>query len=169
MRFAAFALVTLLASPGLASSWDLGCDSDTTNDGSFTIQAATGTTSPVGSRVGCWNFVDADSTTTSPAITVQAETAVACFDPDTEGTATDTSRVKIRWCVAGSKPSSNPSNGCIDMGGALTGTSTLDGTEGHAEVQNACLRIPPGVFYVEVTAACTSDACSVRFVGEAKQ
>jgi hypothetical protein len=168
MRLAAFALL-LISAPAYAASWDLGCDSDPSNDTSFTVAAATGTTSPAAARVGCWNFNDADSTASSPAITVQSETAVACFDPDTGSASTDTSRVKIRWCTDGTKPSSNPSYECIDMGGAVSGAATLDGTEGHADVQNSCLRIPPGVFYVEVTAACTTDACSVRFIGESKQ
>jgi hypothetical protein len=174
MRFAAFALLTLIAAPGWAApTWDLGCDGDTSNDGSKTIQAAFNTTSPVAGRLGCLNFVNADSTFTSFPVQVSSTTAVACFDPDTAGTATDTSRVKIRWCIGATTiaeaPASNQSRTCIDMGGALTGTSTLDGTEGHAEVQNACLRIPPGVFMVEATAACTTDACSVRFIGEARQ
>jgi hypothetical protein len=162
------ACASLFSSPlAGAATWQTECGTSTELPAPSTDVVGFSLTNA--NRAGCFNFVNADSTTTSPPVRIETTSAVACFDPDTAGTSTDTSRVKIRWCVAGTKPALNPSQACIDMGGALTGTSTLDGTEGHAEVQNACLRIPPGVFYVEVIAACTTDACSVRFVGEAKQ
>jgi hypothetical protein len=166
MRFAAFALL-LFASPAIGATWDFGCDDDTANDINFTIQPQATSAGPVQAHRGCFEFTDADSTTTSRTIQVAAETALVCFDPDTAATTTSAARVKIRKCPGGTKPASNPSNECIDMGGAATGESALDGTEGHPDVQNACMRVPRGVYYVDVTVACVAaDFCRVTFEGE---
>jgi hypothetical protein len=167
MRFAAFAFATLLASAASASTLEVVKVGDGCSGSTVGVDAATGVGKVGYGEIACFSFTDADSTTSGATVRVQAPTALVCFDPDTAATTTSTARVKIRRCLDGVKPSSNPSNECIDMGAALTGEDELDGTEGSPDVQNACIRVSFGTYYAEVTAACESgDFCRVTFEGE---
>jgi hypothetical protein len=169
MRLAAFALLTLIASPGWAAvggTWDIGCDSVVAAAGDGrTINAPGSGSSPHEARVGCWSTVDADTTANSPNITVAAPTALVCFDPDTGGTTTSTSRVKVYRNPLNDPATTFSVNSWTDIGGARDNAS-LDGTEGSAEAQNACVRVPPGVYVFLMSAACDSDACRVTVEGE---
>ncbi len=166
MRLAAFAFALLLSSPGWAATWDLGCDSVVAAAGDpRTIQAQGSSTSPHESRVGCWSTVDADSTANSPNITVSSPTALVCFDPDTAGTSTDTARVKVYRNPVNNPSTAFSTNTWTDIGGSNS-NSSLDGTVGAATVQNACVRVPPGIYVFLMSAACTSDACRVTVEGE---
>lgn len=171
MRFAAFAFALLLSSPGWAAvggTWDAGCDSAVASPSTSenrTIQAPDSTKSPADSRVACWTTVDADSTANSLSFTVASPTALVCFDPDTGGASTGASRVKVYRNPLNSQSTAFSVNSWTDIGGAGD-NSSLDGTEGSAEVQNACVRVPPGVYVLLMSVACDSDACRVTVEGE---
>lgn len=156
MRAVLLALLVMgLPAAGWAGTWSKNCATPTN---------ANRTISP--NESGCYTFTSTDSTTgDSAAIFIDGTSAKWCFDPDTSGTATTTARVLIRDCLGGAKPSSNPENECISLGGA-NGNASLDGTEGAASSQNACIRTGPGVFYVDITAACTGSACRVSVQAE---
>jgi hypothetical protein len=120
----------------------------------------TGSTTIQPGEVSLWSFVDADGTGTadSASFRVRAPSALICFDPDTGGTA-GTGVVTPRHCTNNTKPATNPENECISLG-------TLDGTEGAAATQNACVRIPNGTYFIDVTTPCNTDACRVTINGE---
>lgn len=154
----------LLATPAWAESWSGTCQfaSDNltpTNPTRWLISNGV---------VGCYRFVDSDSTSTSDIIIVQAESALVCFDPDNTDALTDTARVTVHRCVTGVGGGTGSVNTCVDTGG-FDDNATLDGTEGPDRTQNACKRVGPGAYFIRVTAACTkaaSNYCEVSIKGE---
>lgn len=160
-------LLLLLASPAAAASWSWGC--------SFTGNVTS--TRPdkydVGKKeVGCYRFTIADATTTSNIIRLTASSNLWCFDPDNTDAVADTARVIIHYCQTTTTPGTTgglSANTCIALGGALTATTSLDGTEGDAFTQNACIRTGPGDFYIEVSVASaktSTDYSQVMVKGE---
>jgi len=157
-------LIILASTSSSAEVWSGSCrftGNLTSNDPTdFLIKAM---------NVGCYRFVDTDTTSTSDVISIDAPSALWCFDPDNTDEIPDTARVVIRYCPTGiGGGSAGNVNTCISLGGA-NGTASLDGTTGSAATQNSCIRTGPGSFYIEVTAACTKTSpnyCQVSVKGE---
>lgn len=164
LRSVALALALLLPRAAWSEAWSWGCgftnNLTPSRPTEFTIRHG---------NIGCYRFVDTDSTSTSDLIVVDAESALWCFDPDNTDASTDTARVTIHYCPMGGVGGGTGSvNTCINLGG-FNGNSALSGTEGTDSVQNACKRTGPGVFFIRVTAACTKSStnyCQVSVKGE---
>ncbi|KKM02708.1 hypothetical protein LCGC14_1781690 [marine sediment metagenome] len=138
----AFVASCWLAGVADAHQWAFACQNTTSG-----VPAVVGRTVLGGTDSACWNIVDADSDNDeSPAFTITSPTALICLDSDTTATANGASRVQVRRCSTGTKPSTNPSFSCFTLL-----TTVLDGTEGSPAVQNACLRVGPGVYYLVLT------------------
>jgi hypothetical protein len=109
--------------------------------------------------IACYEFDDA---TDSGQFTVVTPTALICLDPDIAATGTSTAEVMIYQCPTGAKPAANPTYGCHAILDA-----SLDGTEGGSTNQNACVRVGPGAYYIDVTSADTnSKDAIVTITGE---
>lgn len=165
MKRLLFLLALLVGSPAAAEVWSGTCSfsanlTASRDEAKFDIQKK---------QRGCYRFTSADSTSTSDLISVAADSALWCFDPDNTDAVADTSRVVVHYCPHGGTPGGTGSvNTCIDIGGA-NGNATLDGTEGTASTQNACVRTGPGIFFIEVDTACakaSTDYCQVTVQGE---
>jgi hypothetical protein len=136
---------------GLNTEWHANCPTNEAtgaprwtgvNDSNHTIKSR--------GQVACWNFSSAGGATNSPAFTITTETALIWYDPNTSGTGTNTSSVKIHMCIGGAMATGGaPQNTCIDTGGVLAGTTALTGVEGGSDVQNGGNRFAPGVYYIE--------------------
>ena len=159
-------LLLVLASPAAASVWSGTC----TFSANLTVGSGA-TKYIVNSKDrACFRFTSADTVpSASTTISVGAGSALWCFDPDNTDAVADTSRVIVHYC-----PSDNAAGGtgsantCIALGGA-NGNASLDGTEGASTTQNACIRTGPGIFYIEISAACakaSTDYCEVSVKGE---
>jgi hypothetical protein len=165
MKAFLFLLTLLAASPAFAEVWSGKCHFSA----NLTVATGADKFDIAKKERGCYRFVDTDSTSTSDLISVTADSALWCFDPDNTDAVADTARVVIHYCPHGGTPGGTGSaNTCISLGGA-NGNASLDGTEGTSSSQNACVRTGPGIFYVEVTAACaktSTNYCQVTVQGE---
>jgi hypothetical protein len=115
------------------------------------------------SRV-CYVFDSTASAATddSELFSVKSRSALICLNPDTASAGADVTQIKVRKCHGGTKPTSNPENECIDLNG-----SAMDGTEGAAVTQNACLRVAAGSYYIDITTApAAADNAVVSVQGE---
>ena len=168
MKHALFLLTMLVMAPsvGWTASWGKNC----TFVG--TAGAVIGTPANVSQRLGanekgCWRFNNADGVVNLGYIQSSSSTNLICYDPDLFATTTNTGRVIPHLCTAGGPvDAANPLRSCIGLGGANASVS-LDGTEGPAPTQNACIRVGPGTFLVEVSAACIGGTvCQVSIQAE---
>lgn len=135
-------LSVFLALPIWASSWTGNVNIHSGQTSSFSFAAADGVS-------------DAND---SASFNVKSPYALICFDPDTAGTA-GTGGVTPRRCLNNTKPASSPQNECISLG-------ALDGTEGAAATQNACVRVSNGVHYLDITTVCGGNNCRATVTGE---
>lgn len=106
-----------------------------------------------GSSVGdtgqiCFDFNSGFTGGTVTAFQVNAQTALACFDPDltTAGTATATAR--IWFCPTGGATSASCGIQVCAAGGC-----TFDGANGVPSTQTACVVLGPGGYLLESVAA----------------
>lgn len=169
MRWLLASLLLLVASPASAEVWAWGCKFQSLT-GAGALVSTRPTEFKIGNgNIGCYRFTSTDSTSTSDLIVIDAQSALWCFDPDNTDALTDTSRVTLHYCPTdGAGGGTGSVNNCIDIGG-FNGNSTLSGQEGTDQVQNACKRTGPGVFFIRVTVACAktaNDYCQVAVKGE---
>ncbi len=136
----------LLALPSVAeaANWQLGC-ADTTTPTDPQFRAATDRVKVEADGKVCYRLANTE-TVDSGEVAIIAESALICFDSDTGATAISTGVVTPRVCTGNSKPAANPTFTCLSLG-------TLTGLEGDASTQNACVRVGPGIYYLDVTTA----------------
>lgn len=174
--------VLLFAPAANAGTWAYNC--------TFTTLTGTTATRPASSlpqdaplfqidnyQRACWRYQNADSTHNAPQtaggsltpVTVTAQSALICFDPDILQAVTTTARVIPHRCPQGViADTSNPARSCQSQGGA-NGAASLDGTEGASTTQNSCLRVGPGTYYFEISAAAEAgDTAQISIEGEGK-
>ncbi len=109
----------------------------------------------------CLDFDQTDSGD-SRIFIVGTNTALVCFDPDKAAEGIATGKVNIRYCPSGAQPAANPELECIALS-----TVPITGIEGDAAVQDACIRVGPGTYYVEITTQTSSENARVSIQGEA--
>ena len=149
-----FFVSLLLTGPSAANTWT-DCN---------------GNTSPELYRIAEWgltclDFTDAagaDPGVDSRVFFVAAKTALICFDPGDNTEGVDVATINIRYCPNGPKPAATPENFC----GAIT-TAVITGIQGSASTQDACQRVGPGAYYIEVVNdGAAGDASRVTIQGE---
>lgn len=129
-----------------------------------TTTGTIGSTSLGKNDLACWTYDAADgvpSDAESPVFRITANSAVVCFDPDVRDNTTNAGRLTLFHCYAGKVGrAAQPTNTCQSMG-------ELDGTEGDAATQNACIRVGPGAYYAEGNVDCVAGAlCRMTVKGE---
>lgn len=158
-------LVFLLATPAAAEKWDFGC----TNQGT----ATTATTQDLGGHnvddvdIACFTFMESDTAAeNSPEFHVTGIAARVCLD-DNVGNATGgagAAQVDLRACEHGDMPAANPDQQCSVR---QVQAGPLDGTQGPPATQNECVRVGPGVYYIDiVTAPGAGEVARVTIKGE---
>jgi hypothetical protein len=170
VRAALLALLILAMAPAAwAGESSHGC--------SYTSEAAAadGTASGGGAskrtitanEVWCYRFIAGDGTHNTATIQITAASAVIYFDPDLYQTVTTTARVIPHYCPHGAPTdTSNPLRSCPSIGGA-NGNTSLDGTAGPDTTQNQAIRVGPGTYLFEISAACEAgDTCQIAVKGE---
>lgn len=164
----------LWASSASAGAWSKGCGfTGTVTSGAG---AATGTptnTSKVidNNDIGCWRFIDDDGTVFSSVaaqmdgyIRVTAPSALFVFtqalDEDTSGTPT-AAQVVLWLCPHGEAiVQATPALDCTEV------SDPLDGAGGGSST-SAAIRVGPGSYTIQITAACADqDVCQVAVIGE---
>ncbi len=93
----------------------------------------------------CYELAATESTD-SGAFVVRSESALICLDSHTGSEANGAARIHPRKCLGGVLPAANPEFECITIL-----DNPLDGTQGAAATQNACIRVGPGVYFLDVT------------------
>lgn len=154
MRRALFTLLAALfvAAAAHSATWDR-CDGS--GSGGRTNIGRTDKT--------CWNFLAADTTGESE-IMFFSVTGLICFDPNTATEGADAAQITIRMCPNGKKPAANPHLECFALS-----TVPITGITGDAGVQDACERVAPGAYYIDIdVAAVDPDTPRVSFRGETK-
>jgi hypothetical protein len=176
-------LLTLLVAPAAdAGTWAYNC--------TFTTPTGTTATRPATTlpqdmplfaidnyQRACWRFANADGAHNAPQtsggtlvpVTVTAQSAIICFDPDILQTVTTTARVIPHRCPQGffADPA-NPARSCQSTGGE-NGAASLDGTEGTRTSQNSCIQVGPGAYYFEISVAAEAgDTAQISIEGEGK-
>ncbi len=111
-----------------------------------------------GTECVAWRFTLVED---SPGITINSNTALICFDPDTSTDGVATGQVTIRRCPSGNKPGTNPENTC-----GVIMDSPLTGLTGAAATQNQCIRVGPGLYWSDVGTSPATDSAVVYFQGE---
>ena len=169
---------TLLLLPQIASAeWAKGCKF-TTPTGIVAVDSTDFSVIEYG--VSCYRYQLASGAHSAPQnaagvitpVAITAQTALICFDPDILQTITTTARVIPHHCpqsfIADPTSAATALRSCVSLGGA-NGAASLDGTEGTATTQNACVRVGPGSYYFEISAGCEAgDTCQVSVKGEGK-
>lgn len=132
----------------------------------------TGSVNQLGERIVLLYDSGETGGTWSTTFDVMTISALFCFTPDIDVNGATAARVKL-WMAphtitdATSNGIPDNDNGSIDLGGA-NGNTSLDGTEGEAGTQNACLRIGPGKYFAEFDVACAQadETCRLTVTGE---
>lgn len=175
MRFALLLIAMLLPSTGwAAASWSKGC---TFTSGSTTVVGTGQGSNKTINRgdIGCYRYDNSagthySSVLASVVVHVIAESALITFDPalDAETLVATTALVVPYMCPQNEiLTAANPQFSCVPLGGALAGSTALDGVGGPADVQNASMRVGPGFYVFRVTGACLAgDVCQVAVKGE---
>lgn len=176
-------LALLLAGPTFAGAWSSSCNftggnfigtvgtptQGVTVTGITTLPAAPpGNLAAIGdSTTACYRFNNADSTHLAGPFVVSAPSAQIVFDPSLNTAGALTATVIPHVC--GGMPYGGAvvptSFNCPSMGGA-NGNASLTGLEGADSVQNATKWIGPGLYYLEISAACVAaNTCNVMIRG----
>ena len=118
--------------------------------------------------LACYEFVLADSTTESGIFFSSAVSMLMCFDPDTASAGVPgdgpPAEVAFMHCPAGVKAATG-ANTCEPL--EIISGAYVTGLAGTAAVQNRCLRVGPGAYYIDViVAAPTDDTPVVTLQGE---
>ena len=147
--FGLLVAVALTASPALANTW-----SDCQGNTSGNLVA-----------VKKWQLLCLDfdeNGVDSRIFMVGANTALICFDPALDSEGTDVAQIDLRYCPNGKKPAANPENECFKMT-----DSPITGVTGSAGTQDACHRVGPGVYFVDITTPpAAGDDARVTIQGE---
>lgn len=159
-------LLSLVPTAGWAGAWGKSC--------SFTGTAAgvVGTPSNANKQLsadefGCYRYVAGDGAHNFASVSIRAPSGLICFDPDIFDTALSGVTMTPHLCLAGAPvEAAFPLRSCISQGGALPASTGLNGTEGAADVQNACLRVGPGVYVFRLDACVGGDICQVSAFAE---
>jgi hypothetical protein len=109
----------------------------------------------------CLDWVTADSGD-SQIFVVGTKTALLCFDPDINTEGADAAKINFRYCPNGIQPAASPENECFALS-----TAPITGITGAAGTQDACERVGPGTYYVEIeTQGGAGDESRVTIQGE---
>ena len=163
-------LVVSQAAADATGAWGKGCSFVGGNlSGTVGTPTNVDPTINVG-EIGCYRYSSDDGIHNSPTFSAYSSSSLFCFDPNlgqSISVPTSTSAVTPHLCVAGHPLDPyNPSGSCIATGGAQ-GNQSLNGVEGPAALQNACLRVGPGVWYFEIIGPCdVGNTCQVSVKGE---
>ena len=145
------ALLAFLALPASATQVWTDCNGGTSGN-LITVTAY---------QLLCLDFDENDSGD-SRIFRVGANTALVCFDPDIATEGVKDGKVNIRYCPNGKQPAASPELECIALS-----TIPITGIEGSAGIQDACIRVGPGTYYVEITTQTGSEDARVTIQGEA--
>jgi hypothetical protein len=98
--------------------------------------------------LACYEIDATDYADMTTSFTVGNQ-ALICLNPDVDTEGADDAEVMIHYCPIGLATGVAPNvNACFDIL-----DSPLDGTTGSPDTQNACVRVPAGVYWIEVTTA----------------
>jgi hypothetical protein len=112
-------------------------------------------------EVLCIDWDDTDTGDTRHFI-VGSKTALLCFDPDLATEGASTAKINFRYCPNGLLPAANPENECFALS-----TIPITGITGAPGIQDACVRVGPGLYYVEIeTGGGSTEDSRVTIQGE---
>lgn len=95
----------------------------------------------------CYSVDENSSTGVASSFRVDADSALACWNPDTAVAGVGTGEARVWYCPYGSTTAT-----CVTDVGASAG-STLDGTGGAAAGQLACVVLGRGKYLLELVTA----------------